>query len=77
MGMLRLYRPSRSRPQPPGTARLALCLECEDVQALSRQAVALGACIDEPLRREAFGEELWLRDPEGNRVLLLRPVQAA
>lgn len=70
-GLLQIYRPSRLRPQPPAAARLALCLHCGDVQALGEQALALGARVDEPLRREVFGDELWLRDPEGNRLLLL------
>jgi hypothetical protein len=34
-------------------------------------AVALGAITAEPPRRESFGAEAWLLDPEGNRLLLL------
>ena len=76
-GLLQIYRPSRLRPQPPSAARLALCLHCRDVQALGEQALALGARMDEPLRKEVFGAELWLQDPEGNRLLLLSLTQPA
>lgn len=37
------------------------------VEAATRQ----GATLVEPPRREAFGAEAWLLDPEGNRLLLL------
>jgi hypothetical protein len=35
------------------------------------EATALGAIAAEPPRQEPFGAEVWLLDPEGNRLLLL------
>ena len=78
-GWLEIYAPSRSRPQPRSEGRLALCLQRsthggDPMAALStwaQAAVARGATIREPPRREPFGAESWLLDPEGNRLLLL------
>jgi hypothetical protein len=78
-GWLELYAPSRSRPQPRQQGRLALCLQR---QAEGSDAVALlddwitaalrrGASLQDQPRREPFGAEAWLLDPEGNRLLLL------
>lgn len=78
-GWLELYAPSRSRPQPRQSGRLALCLqrrvEATDALAPLRAWIAaaleLGASVDDPPRQEPFGAEAWLLDPEGNRLLLL------
>jgi predicted enzyme related to lactoylglutathione lyase len=35
------------------------------------KALELGAAVQDPPRREPFGAEAWLLDPEGNRFLLL------
>lgn len=78
-GHLEIYAPSRSRPQPRQSGRLALCLRCSapGVGAMARletwitEATALGATTTEPPRQEQFGAEAWLLDPEGNRLLLL------
>ncbi|MFM7087030.1 MAG: VOC family protein [Cyanobium sp.] len=83
-GTLELYAPSRQRRPPRQVGRLALCLQrraagAEPVavlQAWLADGIALGATLQEPLRREPFGAEAWLADPEGNRLLLLVPVQA-
>jgi hypothetical protein len=58
---------------------LALCLQRQtkgkgEVAVLNdwiETALGLGASLLEPLRREPFGTEAWLLDPEGNRLLLL------
>ena len=34
-------------------------------------ALELGASVEDPQRQEYFGDEAWLLDPEGNRLLLL------
>ena len=78
-GWLELYAPSRRRPQPRQSGRLALCLQrkAEETRALAvlhawiAMALELGASVDDPPRQEPFGAEAWLRDPEGNRLLLL------
>ena len=78
-GWLELYAPSKSRPQPRQSGRLALCLErrAEATDALVvlhawiATALELGASVDDPPRLEPFGAEAWLLDPEGNRLLLL------
>ena len=74
-GLLELYAPSRLRPlQPPG-GRLAPCLrrggDGETLAAWVAAACALGAQLEEGPRQEPFGWEVWLRDPEGNPLLLL------
>jgi predicted enzyme related to lactoylglutathione lyase len=69
-----LYRPSRQRPQPAQPGRLALCLRVERLEATQDQALALGAAGLEPVRQEPFGREVWLKDPEGNRLLLLETI---
>jgi len=78
-GFLELYAPGRARPQAQQQGRLALCLQQEangeDPEArLERwieEALVLGGALLEPARLEPFGAEAWLRDPEGNRLLLL------
>jgi len=73
-GSLMLYRPSRQRPQPAQHGRLALCLRVERLEAAQDQALGLGAAVLEPMRQEPFGREVWLTDPEGNRLLLLETI---
>jgi hypothetical protein len=78
-GFLEIYAPSRSRPLPRQCGRLAPCLQRRaagaDPMALLedwvQEATTLGASCPDALRREAFGAEAWLLDPEGNRLLLL------
>ena len=78
-GQLELYAPSRRRPIARGSGRLALCLRrgagsTDPMAVLSTWVectLPLGAALLEPARREAFGAEAWLQDPEGNRLLLL------
>ncbi|MEB3264450.1 MAG: VOC family protein [Synechococcus sp.] len=78
-GFLELYVPARSRPQPRGAGRLALCLQRQAAASAAEpllgdwiaEALVLGATVLEPPRQEPFGREAWLLDPEGNRLLLL------
>ena len=74
-GWLELYRPSRSRPQPPQRGRLAVCLRRSGhspvLERWLDQAISLGAQQLDAPRTEAFGSEVWLLDPEGNGLLLL------
>lgn len=78
-GWLELYAPSRNRPQPRQPGRLALCLQrpadatgtLAVLHGWSATAQGLGASLDGSPRQEPFGAEVWLLDPEGNRLLLL------
>jgi len=78
-GWLEVYTPSRSRPQPRQQSRLALCLQrqAEVTASLAllkswiTTALDLGASGQDRPRQEAFGAEVWLLDPEDNRLLLL------
>ena len=74
-GLLEIYAPSRLRPPLPAGGRLAPALRrCGDGALLAAwvaAACALGAVVEEEPRQEPFGWEAWLRDPEGNRFLLL------
>ncbi|MFM7653732.1 MAG: VOC family protein [Vulcanococcus sp.] len=74
-GLLEIYAPSRRRPLSSPGGRLAPCLRrCGDGQTLAgwlADARDLGAQVEEGPRQEPFGWETWLRDPEGNRLLLL------
>ncbi|MCP9848633.1 VOC family protein [Cyanobium sp. Morenito 9A2] len=78
-GWLEVYAPSRTRPVPRQAGRLALCLQSAGgsndplavLAAWIEVALAHGARAQEPPRRESFGAEAWLQDPEGNRLLLL------
>ena len=77
-GWLEIYGPSRARPQPRSVGRLALCLQrvvsdgnAAGLGAWIDRAEALGARRLEEPRQEPFGTEVWLLDPEGNRLLLL------
>jgi hypothetical protein len=78
-GWLELYAPSRSRPQPRQSGRLAQCLQrkADATGTLAvlhdwiATALELGASVEDPPRQEPFGAEAWLLDPEGNRLLLL------
>ena len=74
-GLLELYAPSRLRPPLRPGGRLAPCLRrCGDRETLAAWVTAAchqGAELEEGPRQEPFGWEAWLRDPEGNRVLLV------
>jgi hypothetical protein len=78
-GFLQIYAPSRARPQPRQSGRLALCLQRQAagdepmarLEAWTKDATGLGATLVDPPRGERFGAEAWLLDPEGNRLLLL------
>ncbi len=78
-GWLEVYSPSRSRPQPRQSGRLAQCLQRKAdaagplavLHAWIATALELGASVEDPPRQEPFGAEAWLLDPEGNRLLLL------
>lgn len=78
-GLLELYAPARSRPQPRQQGRLALALHRQAdgggavavLKGWIGSALALDASVLEPPRLEPFGAEAWLLDPEGNRLLLL------
>lgn len=76
-GLLEIYAPARARPLPSGRGRLGLCLRLPGgaaaLEACLAEARALGAQPLEPPRREPFGMEAWLLDPEGNGLLLLAP----
>ena len=77
-GTLQIYTPSRSRPWPTSGSVLAPCLQrqvdADPLAALTRwqeQVMALGGRSTESPRRERFGAECWMEDPEGQRFLLL------
>ncbi|MED5383198.1 MAG: VOC family protein [Cyanobacteriota bacterium] len=77
---LELYRPSRSRSFPERGRCLSLCLRLEaspdplvTLTSLLPDLQGAGAAILEPPRRESFGAECWLRDPEGNSCLVVVP----
>jgi hypothetical protein len=78
-GWLEIYAPSRQRPQPRQPGRVAVCLQrraagsdpAAVLEPWITQAASLGASLLLPPRRESFGAEAWLLDPEGNRLLLL------
>lgn len=74
-GLLEVYAPSRRRPPLPPGGRLAPCLRrCGDGETLAAWVAAAcerGAALEEGPRQEPFGWEAWLRDPEGNRLLLV------
>ena len=77
-GTLQIYTPSRSRPWPTQGSVLAPCLQrqvdADPLAALTRwqeQVMALGGRSTESPRREPFGAECWMEDPEGQRFLLL------
>ncbi len=66
-----IYQPSKQRPQPAQHGRLALCLPSANLESSLKQALAHGANALESIRQESFGREVWIEDPEGNRLLLL------
>ena len=78
-GLLEIYQPSQARPLPRQIGRLSLCLQrdCPDERPLELlqnwidSLLAAGATMEQAPRQEPFGAEAWLRDTEGNRLLLL------
>jgi predicted enzyme related to lactoylglutathione lyase len=70
-----IYQPSSQRPQPAQHGRLALCLPSANLESSLEQALAQGARALEAIRQESFGREVWIEDPEGNRLLLLEWAQ--
>ena len=69
------YQPSKQRPQPAQHGRLALCLPSTNLERSLEQALTQGASALEAIRQESFGREVWIEDPEGNRLLLLEWAQ--
>ncbi|MEB3165949.1 MAG: VOC family protein [Cyanobacteriota bacterium] len=75
------------RPAPPPTAsdsgadapkpEASEAAAASALEAWIAIALGLGATRLEAPRRESFGAEAWLLDPEGNRLLLLVPAAAA
>ena len=74
-GTLELYAPSQRRPLLAAGGRQALCLRRRGARPMLETWIAAacdrGAQLEEGPREEPFGWEAWLRDPEGNRLLLL------
>ena len=77
---LEIYRPSRSRPFPERGRCLSICLRLQASQnplgtlmAQLPEVQRAGATILETPRRESFGAECWLQDPEGNACLIVVP----
>ena len=54
---------------------MALCLPSANLESSLEQALAQGARALEAIRQESFGREVWIEDPEGNRLLLLEWAQ--
>ena len=77
-GSLQIYTPSRRRPWPASGAVLAPCLQrvtrhnpLQELRSWRDEVIALGGSSAEEPRQESFGAESWLKDPEGQRFLLL------
>ena len=70
-----IYQPSSQRPQTAQHCRLPLCLPSANLESSLEQALAQGARALEAIRQESFGREVWIEDPEGNRLLLLEWAQ--
>ena len=80
---LEIYRPSRRRPFPARGRALAPCLRLPpskeplpELQRLLSNALQSGGSLLEEARLEPFGAEAWIRDPEGNPMLLLAPLDS-
>ena len=78
---LEIYRPSRKRSFPTRGRALAPCLRLDpsldplpELQSLLSTALEPGGSLLEGARVEAFGAEAWIKDPEGNPLLLLAPL---
>ncbi len=81
---LEIYRPSRKRSFPTRGRALAPCLRLDpsldplpELQSLLSTALERGGSLLEEARVEAFGAEAWIKDPEGNSLLLLAPLASA
>ena len=81
---LEIYRPSRQRSFPTRGRALAPCLRLDpsldplpELQSLLSTALERGGSLLEEARVEAFGAEAWIKDPEGNPLLLLAPLASA
>ena len=81
---LEIYRPSRKRSFPTRGRALAPCLRLDpsldplpELQNLLSTALERGGSLLEEARVEAFGAEAWIKDPEGNPLLLLAPLASA
>ncbi|WP_115023193.1 VOC family protein [Synechococcus sp. UW69] len=81
---LEIYRPSRKRSFPTRGRALAPCLRLDpsldplpELQSLLSTALERGGSLLEEARVEAFGAEAWIKDPEGNPLLLLAPLASA
>jgi len=54
----------------PAGSLTGLVLETDDLEAEIARLVGLGADMDEPVRNQAWGSSVVIRDPDGNRLVI-------
>jgi len=54
----------------PAGSLTGLVLETDDLAAEIARLVGLGADMDEPVRNQAWGSSVVIRDPDGNRLVI-------
>jgi len=70
---LGLFQPAADQgaafvPRPNPT--LALCLEVPSLDQAIATCTALGCTVPEPIRHASHGQEVYVYDPDGNRIIL-------
>ncbi|MFM2431773.1 MAG: hypothetical protein RLZZ511_2986 [Cyanobacteriota bacterium] len=66
-------RPELAVPHPS----LSLCFYVESLEAAIAQLQAHGIPMTEPIQRSSHGQEIYLYDPNGNRIILYQPNSSA
>jgi predicted enzyme related to lactoylglutathione lyase len=71
---LAIYRPKREELEPPGTyPALSLCFQVPDLDETLTHLAKLNLDPPGPIQAASHGREVYLYDPDGNRIILYEP----
>jgi catechol 2,3-dioxygenase-like lactoylglutathione lyase family enzyme len=69
-----LYSPRATEsPVPQPDPSLSLCLHVQSLTGAIAHLVALNHTIPDGIQRSSHGQEIYLYDPNGNRIILYEP----
>lgn len=67
--------PERDQAEFEAAEHLDACFETQDAQALASKFASAGASLSVPLRSQPYGQEFYVRDPDGYILGFVQPAQ--